>query len=79
MTTQGSEGVQFTDTVGTIPEVSQMEEDDTDLKVKVVLVTENTIQLDWVMYEEPHGVVYYRVTWSSIAQPSVSMIVYSLT
>ena len=69
--TQGSEGVQFEDAVGTVP--ADGHEDDTDLKVKVVVVTENSIQLDWVMYDEPPGIVYYRVTWSSIAQPNVSM------
>ena len=42
-----------------------------DLGLKVVRVTEATIHLDWSRYSEPQGLMYYRVVWSSVAQPSV--------
>ena len=51
-----------------------MDEGDSDLIVRIVRLTDSTIHLDWVPYSEPEGLLYYKVTWSSVAQPSVSVI-----
>ena len=54
--------------------MDEPEEDIEGIPVKVVKVTDTTIQLDWVTFVEPEGVVYYRVTWSSVAQPMVNLL-----
>ena len=51
-----------------------VDEGDSDLLVRVVKLTDSTIHLDWVPYSEPEGLLYYKVTWSSVAQPSVRVI-----
>ena len=51
-----------------------VDEGDSDLIVRIVRLTDSTIHLDWVPYSEPEGLLYYKVTWSSVAQPSVSVI-----
>ena len=71
VSTVGSEG--FADPLLPIEPKEDVLEDDSDLRTKVIQVTENTIQLDWSSYSEPEGLVYYKVTWSSVAQPAVSV------
>ncbi len=50
-----------------------VDESESDLIVRIVKLTDSTIHLDWVPYSEPDGLVYYKVTWSSTAQPAVSI------
>ena len=50
-----------------------VDEGDSDLIVRIVKLTDCTIHLDWVPYSEPEGLLYYKVTWSSVAQPNVSV------
>ena len=51
---------------------------DSELMVKVIRVTEATVHLDWSQYTEIQGMTYYRVVWSSVAQPAVSMTLWGL-
>jgi len=46
--------------------------DDSELALRVVRVADTSIHLDWSQYNESADVVYYRVVWSSAAQPAVS-------
>ena len=46
--------------------------DDNELKLRVIRVDEASIHLDWTEYQEAAGIIYYRVVWSSAAQPAVS-------
>lgn len=43
-----------------------------ELKVRVVSVSDNSIHLDWLMYSELPTMSHYKVTWSSVGQPAVS-------
>lgn len=47
-------------------------QDDNELIVKVIRVTDGSVHLDWSPYIEMDGMMYYRVVWSSVAQPAVS-------
>ena len=46
--------------------------DDVGIPVTVSKVTENGIHLDWSRFSETEEVSFYRVQWSSVAQPEVS-------
>ena len=43
-----------------------------ELKVRVVSVSDNSIHLDWLMYSELPTMSHYKVTWSSVGKPAVS-------
>lgn len=45
---------------------------DDDLPLKVTGVTESGIHLDWSSYIENTDVAFYKIQWSSVAQPTVS-------
>lgn len=45
--------------------------DENELVLKVVRVSDSTIHLDWSQYRGMSGILYYRVVWSSVAQPAV--------
>ena len=49
--------------------------DDHDLPVKVTGVTETGIHLDWSSFVENQEVAFYKIQWSSVAQPAVSIVV----
>ena len=53
-------------------------QEDDDMFVRIVKVTDTSVQLDWSRYDEPEGMAYYRVAWSSTAQPTVSKEVASI-
>ena len=57
-------------------EEGEMEEEDeeyySELKVRVVSVSEDSIHLDWLMYTELPTMSHYKVTWNSVGQPAVS-------
>ncbi|KAL5013163.1 hypothetical protein ScPMuIL_007433 [Solemya velum] len=44
--------------------------DDHDIPVKVAKVTENAIHLDWSTFLEVDGIAFYKIQWSSVAQPA---------
>lgn len=46
-------------------------EDQDMIPVKVIAVTETSIQLDWSNFLETEGVAGYKIQWSSVAQPAV--------
>jgi hypothetical protein len=46
--------------------------DDHDLPLKVTGVTETGIHLDWSAFVENQEVAFYKIQWSSVAQPAVS-------
>ena len=48
--------------------------DDHDLPVKVTEVTETGIHLDWSAFVENNDVAFYKIQWSSVAQPAVSQL-----
>lgn len=48
-----------------------MREDQDMIPVKVIAVTETSIQLDWSNFLETEGVAGYKIQWSSVAQPAV--------
>ena len=72
MITPGSEGVRYIE--GSPSMEADVAEDNSELSVRVVKVTDTSVQLDWVTYNEVDEVVYYKVTWSSVAQPAVRWI-----
>nr|XP_034305803.1 uncharacterized protein LOC105321045 isoform X1 [Crassostrea gigas] len=45
-------------------------EDQDMIPVKVIAVTETSIQLDWSNFLETEGVAGYKIQWSSVAQPA---------
>lgn len=45
---------------------------DVSILLKTTKVTDTSIYLDWSTYRPPYSVLYYRVIWSSAAQPMVS-------
>lgn len=45
---------------------------DDELPLKVTGVTESGIHLDWSSYIENTDVAFYKIQWSSVAQPTVS-------
>ncbi|XP_048739977.2 uncharacterized protein LOC125654190 isoform X5 [Ostrea edulis] len=45
-------------------------EDQDMIPVKVIAVTETSIQLDWTNFLETEGVAGYKIQWSSVAQPA---------
>jgi len=45
--------------------------DDNELALRIVRVADSSIHLDWSQYQETPENVYYRVVWSSGAQPAV--------
>lgn len=47
--------------------------DDHDIPVKVTKVTETSIHLDWTNFLETEGIGCYKIQWSSVAQPAVSL------
>ena len=49
------------------------------VQIRIARVTDTTIQLDWYRYVELEGMAYYRVVWSSTAQPMVSNDTLSFT
>ena len=57
-------------------EEGEMEEEDeeyySELKVRVVSVSEDSIHIDWLMYTELPTMSHYKVTWNSVGQPAVS-------
>ena len=57
-------------------EEGEMEEEDeeyySELKVRVVSVSEDSVHLDWLMYTELPTMSHYKVTWNSVVQPAVS-------
>lgn len=53
--------------------------DDHDIPVKVTKVTETSIHLDWGNFLETDGVGCYKIQWSSVAQPAVSICTCDLT
>ena len=52
--------------------VDEYSSDDHDLPVKITEVTESGIHLDWSAYVENQEVAFYKIQWSSVAQPAVS-------
>ena len=52
--------------------VDEYSADDHDLPVKVTEVTDSGIHLDWSAYVENQDVAFYKIQWSSVAQPAVS-------
>lgn len=47
---------------------------DVSILLKTTKVTDTSIYLDWSTYRPPNSVLYYRVIWSSAAQPMVSCL-----
>ena len=47
--------------------------DDQDIPVKVTQITESSIHLDWSHFLEIDGISGYKIQWSSVAQPAVSL------
>ena len=47
---------------------------DNELNIKIVRVTDSSVHLDWSHYVELEGMMYYRVVWSSVAQPAVCIV-----
>jgi len=67
------------DSMNTIVEKNEdgeLEDEDeeyySELKVRVVSVSDNSIHLDWLMYSELPTMSHYKVTWNSVGQPAVS-------
>ena len=46
--------------------------EDAGIPVKVTKVTENGIHLDWSRFVETNDVSFYKIQWSSVAQPEVT-------
>ena len=46
--------------------------DEHEIPLKITKVMENSITLDWSGFLDTEGVAYYKVQWSSVAQPAVS-------
>lgn len=47
--------------------------DDQDIPVKVTQITDSSIHLDWSNFLEIDGISAYKIQWSSVAQPAVSV------
>lgn len=45
--------------------------DDHEISLKVTRISENSIHLDWSTFLETEGVTFYKIQWSSVAQPAV--------
>ena len=45
--------------------------EDAGIPVKVTKVTESGIHLDWSRFVETDDVAFYKIQWSSVAQPEV--------
>ena len=76
ITTGNEDGTRYLDsTASGIIQEPPMEEshdqDDSDMRVRITKITENTVHLDWVTFSEPEGMLYYKVTWSSLVDPEV--------
>lgn len=46
-------------------------DDENELHLRVVRIEDSSIHLDWTQYQETPQNIYYRIVWSSSAQPSV--------
>ncbi|XP_041347758.1 uncharacterized protein LOC121367568 [Gigantopelta aegis] len=44
--------------------------DEHEIPLKITKVTENSITLDWSGFLDTEGVAYYKIQWSSVAQPA---------
>ncbi|XP_046358181.2 uncharacterized protein LOC124136325 [Haliotis rufescens] len=44
--------------------------DDHEISLKVTRISENSIHLDWSTFLETEGVTFYKIQWSSVAQPA---------
>lgn len=49
-------------------------DDDQDIPVTVTNITDSSIHLDWSNFLEIDGITGYKIQWSSVAQPAVSLI-----
>ncbi len=76
ITTGNTDGLRYAAGISQVgppmEDYEQTMDDDSDLLVKVTKVSDSTINLDWVTYSEPEGMLFYKVTWSSIVQKDVS-------
>jgi hypothetical protein len=62
--------------VGNEEDMAAYGDDESELVLKVIRVTESSIHVDWSQYTEIPGMTYYRVVWSSVAQPAVSICLF---
>ncbi|ELT90741.1 hypothetical protein CAPTEDRAFT_219540 [Capitella teleta] len=56
--------------IGNEEDLTAYGDDESELVLKIVRITEAAIHLDWSQYTEIPGMTYYRVVWSSVAQPA---------
>ena len=63
--------IHVTDHVAT--QIREYEGDGDDLPVRVTRVTDTSIHVDWGHYTEVEGLTHYKVVWSSVAHPAVSL------